>query len=252
MRIIDIHTHILHGIDDGADDEGMSLKLMGMEYEQGVRGIFCTNHSYGMKDSYAEYHRKFEKLSKLASEKYPGLSLYKGCEVLCAQEEMPEIIADIRSNVYPTMNGTKHVLTEFDPNWTEGMAEMRYCLEYLLDQDFVPIIAHAERYHVIYDDPLEDLRRLKEMGCLVQINLYSVEQDEGGVDGHRRELANLFLVHHLVDFVGTDAHNLYYKSPEAAIGARALLERYGEGYAEDILRKNAERFLHVGNPDPAL
>lgn len=243
MKIIDVHTHMLYGIDDGAFDETMSLRLMGMDYEQGVRGIFCTNHSYGMKDNYEDYHRRFEKLSKLASEKYPELSLYKGCEVLCRQEEMLEIIDDIQKSVYPTMNGTKYVLAEFSPSRTKGMAEMRHCLEYMLEYGYVPIIAHAERYHVIYDDPLENVSRLKETGCLVQINLYSVEQDKGSVDIHRKELANVFLEHHLVDFVGTDAHNLDYKSPEAAIGAKALLEQYGEEYAERVLWKNAERLL---------
>ena len=246
MKIIDIHAHMLYGIDDGAFDEKMSLKLMGMDYEQGVRGIFCTNHSYGMKDGYEDYHRRFENLSKLTSEKYLGLSLYKGCEVLCRQEAMSEIIDDIQKNVYPTMNGTKYVLAEFSPGRTKGMAEMRYCLECLLEHGYVPIIAHAETYYSIYDDPLEDMGRLKETGCLVQINLYSVEQDQGSIDGHRKELANLFLAHRFVDFVGTDAHNLDYKFPEVAVGARVLLERYGDEYAEAIFWKNAERILYAG------
>lgn len=149
MKIIDIHTHMLYGIDDGAFDEKMSLMLIGMDYEQGVRGIFCTNHSYGMQWRHEDYHRRFEKLSKLASEKYPRLYLYKGCEVLCHQEEMPEIIGDILKSVYPTMNGTKYVLAEFSPSRTKGMAEMNYCLECLLDRGYVPIIAHAERYYSI-------------------------------------------------------------------------------------------------------
>lgn len=45
MKIIEIHTHMLYGIDDGAHDSDMSLTLMDMDYDQGVRMIFCTNHS---------------------------------------------------------------------------------------------------------------------------------------------------------------------------------------------------------------
>ena len=79
---------------------------------------------------------------------------------------------------------------------------------------------------------------------MVQINLYSVEQDKGLVSGgSRKELANLFLEHQLVDFVGTDTHRLDYKSPEAAVGAAALMEKYGAEYAADILCHNAERVL---------
>ena len=90
MGIIDIHTHMLYGVDDGAEDMEMSLALMGMDYEQGVRGIFCTNHSYDMEVYYREYHRRFEKLVKAAADRYPGLSLYKGCEILCYRDEMAE------------------------------------------------------------------------------------------------------------------------------------------------------------------
>lgn len=240
---------MLYGIDDGARDLDESLKLMGMDYEQGVRGIFCTNHSdcmsYG--DNYKVYHERFERLRKLAAERYPELRLHKGCEVLCCQDDMPDTIERIRNGMYPTMNGTKYVLAEFDPGWTEGMSEMRHCLKHLLNQGFVPIIAHAERYHSIYDTPLEDVIGLKDLGCLVQINLYSVEQDKGTVDSQRKNLANLFLKHHLVDFVGTDTHNLDYKSPEALIGAKAVAEKYGGEYAQAVLWKNVEKLLGVDN-----
>ncbi len=130
-----------------------------------------------MEDYYKDYHRRFEKLSKVAADRYPGLSLYKGCEILCYREEMPEIISNIKNDIFPTMNGTDYMLLEFDPHGTEGVEEMIYCLNYALDAGYTPIIAHVERYKTIYDDPLTDLIRLKEMGCLVQINLYSVEQD---------------------------------------------------------------------------
>jgi protein-tyrosine phosphatase len=125
MKIIDIHTHMLYGIDDGANDGDMSLTLMGIDCEQGVRGIFCTNHSYGMEDNYKDYHGRFEKLRDMAEEKYPGLSLYKGCEVLCRQKKMPETIANIKNDIYPTLNGTDYVLMEFDPHGKNGMGEMQ-------------------------------------------------------------------------------------------------------------------------------
>ncbi len=54
IKIIDIHTHMLYDIDDGARDSEMSLTLMRMDYDQCVRGIFCTNHSYGMEERYLE------------------------------------------------------------------------------------------------------------------------------------------------------------------------------------------------------
>jgi len=244
MKISDIHTHILYGIDDGAYNCEMSMELIRMEYEQGVRDIFLTNHSYGVEWQPEDYHSRFNTIRALVREKYPDLSLYKGCEVLCNQNRMSELIERIRTNELPSLNGTKYVLMEFNPHATRGMAEMSYCLKYALEEDFIPVIAHAERYKAIYDDPLEDLRSLKEMGCMVQINLYSVEQDRGFVGGgSRKELANLFLYNRLVDFVGTDTHRVNYKSPEAAIGAAVIRARYDEEYADQVLYKNAEKYL---------
>lgn len=236
--IIDIHSHIVYGIDDGAEGYEQSLRLIGMEYEQGVRGIFCTSHSYGMVDHHEEYHRNFVKIKNAAQAIYSDLSLYEGCEVLCAKHNMSETMQRIEKGIFPTMNGTKYVLAEFDPYATAGMEEMRCCLEYILDHGYIPIIAHAERYRVIYDDPMHDVMRMKERGCLVQINLFSVEQDTGW----RKELANEFLEHQLVDLAGTDTHNLYYKSPKVSAGATAL-QQYGAKYANKVLYGNAMKLI---------
>ena len=244
MKIIDIHTHIIYDIDDGSRNFDMTLELIGMAYEQGVRGIFCTNHSEYMVNQYQDYYRRFEKVNSAVAEKYPEMSLYKGCEVECHQREMPQIISNIQNHIFPTMNGTEYVLMEFVPHGTNGMEEMRYCLKYALDKGYKPIIAHAERYQPVYDAPLENIIEMKELGCLVQINLYSVEQDHGSIDGgSRRILANLFLQHQLVDLAGTDTHNLYYKPPAADVGAEALRGKYGDEYADRVLFKNAEELL---------
>ena len=245
MQITDIHTHIVYGIDDGADDREMSLRLIDMEYNQGVRKIFCTSHSWSVKDCYQDYHRRFSGLKLEAEEKYPGLKLYKGCEVKCFRNEMEKTIDRIQEDIFPSMNGTRYVLAEFSPRVTDGMDEMRYCLIKLLNSGYIPIIAHAEKYHNIYSDPEEDIFFLRELGCMVQINLFSVQQDTGW----RKELANLFLEKRLVDFVGTDAHNLSYKSAEAAIGAEAIRKRYGSAYADQILSGNAEKLLITDNPE---
>ena len=236
--IIDIHSHIVYGIDDGAADYEQSLRLIGMEYEQGVRGIFCTSHSYGMVDHHEEYHKNFVKMKNAALATYRDLSLYEGCEVLCAKHDMSEIMQRIEYGIFPTMNGTRYVLAEFDPHATAGMEEMHCCLEHILDHGYVPIIAHAERYIAIYDDPIHDVMWMKEHGCLVQINLFSVEQDTGW----RKELANAFLKRQLVDLAGTDTHNLYYKSPEVSVGAMAL-QQYGAEYAHTVLYGNAMELI---------
>ena len=250
--ISDIHTHILYGMDDGAADLQMSLQLLEMEYDQGVREIFLTNHSWGMDNNYKKYHTRFEELKAIVSEKFTDLNLYKGCEILGEQDKMEAIVRKIRDDIYPTMNGSKYILMEFDPDETGGMREIEYCLKFSLDAGFIPIVAHVERYKNLYDEPYEkpydkqlsNLQFIKELGCKVQINLYSVEQDKGSVgSGSRKELANLFLRNKLVDFVGTDTHNLYYKSPEAAVGTEAIRRICDKEYADRILFGNVKEVI---------
>ena len=261
-RIIDIHTHMLYGIDDGSENLDMTLKLMQMDYEQGARGIFLTNHSYYMEDRHELYPGRFDELKGLAEEKFPELSLYKGCEVLCYRKDMKKLIERIRSGAFPTLNSSDYVLMEFEPNSTEGINEMTYCLKYAQDAGYVPVVAHVERYkniyavnhegihadseEKVYADALDYLQELRKLGCLFQINLYSVEQDEGTVGGgSRKRLANMFLENDLVDFVGTDTHRLDYKSPEAKVGAEAIRRIYGDTVANKVLYENAERMLIV-------
>lgn len=244
MKIIDIHSHMLYGVDDGSENLQMSLELIRMDYEQGVRGIFFTNHGEGVVSRIAEYNERFESISLMVGKQYPDLKLYRGCEVISRRSDMDFVIRNLESGHLPTLNRTKYVLTEFVPKQTKGMQEVDYCIDALIEGGYIPVIAHIERYSDIYDDPISNIEKLKEKGCFTQVNLYSVEQDRGRVSGGARKiLANEFLKHQLVDFVGTDTHRLDYKSPEAKIGAEKIVEKYGEDYAKRVLFENAERFL---------
>lgn len=62
MKIIDIHTHMLYGLDDGARDLSMSMQLIGMDYEQGVRGIFLTSQAEGVVGRIEDYKDRFKNL----------------------------------------------------------------------------------------------------------------------------------------------------------------------------------------------
>ena len=236
--VVDIHTHILYGIDDGAKNFEMSLQLLNMEHTQGITKVFLTNHSYDMEYTYIDYNRKFEQLREIVQRKYSNLDIYKGCEILCFKNEMTNIINNIRNNIYPTMNETQYVLIEFNPYDIDGIREIEYCLKYLLDKGYIPIIAHAERYGNSYDNPLENIIKIKELGCKIQINLYSIKQENQ--NSIRRTLANLFLNNKDVDFVGTDTHRLDYKPTEAYVGIQTIRKQCDSKYSDDILFRNSK------------
>ena len=83
VKVIDIHSHILYGIDDGSQSELETMTLIEYEYTQGVRGIFLTNHSICVISRYKEYQKNYENIIKKAKKKYKDLKLYKGCEIMC-------------------------------------------------------------------------------------------------------------------------------------------------------------------------
>lgn len=241
FKVVDIHSHILFGIDDGAYNINESLSLIKLGYGQGIRNIFCTNHSYGMENKHQDYYKNLHQLKKEINSRYSDVRLYNGCEIMCNRNKMRHIINNINNKIYPTMNNTKNVLVEFDPYLTDGMDEMLYCLCFMIDKGFTPIIAHVERYNNIYDDPLKNLFFIKEIGCLLQINLFSVEQDKG----NRKRIADICLSNNLIDFVGTDTHRLNYKPTEAITGARGVISKMGIKTGKEILFNNAKEILKI-------
>ena len=239
-HVVDIHSHMVYGVDDGSPDFESSVKMLRMAKEQGAEAIFCTSHSWGIHRTSTDYENHFCELKKIVLKEIPGLQIFRGCEIECKVPSMKKILERIRNGEFPTMNGTNYVLAEFYPYSTKNILQMTECLEAFGENGYTPIIAHAERYEDIYSDPVEDLKRLKQLGCLVQMNLFSVAQD-WNPDIVR--LANLLLENHLVDLVGSDAHRLDHRPPNILKGAKALRERYGNEYADKVLFRNAEELL---------
>ena len=112
--IYDIHCHIVPGVDDGATDIGETVKLLRMEYEQGVRTVIATPHfRFRMFETPAEKVREqFRLVEKAASEISPDLHVYLGCEFHANMEMLPML----REQKVMTMAGSRYVLTEFSHN----------------------------------------------------------------------------------------------------------------------------------------
>lgn len=98
--IYDIHCHIVPGVDDGATDIGETVKLLRMEYEQGVRTVIATPHfRFRMFETPAEKVREqFRLVEKAASEISPDLHVYLGCEFHANMEMLVEISSGVIEN----------------------------------------------------------------------------------------------------------------------------------------------------------
>ena len=126
---VDIHTHILPGVDDGAQDLSQSLELLRRAYGQGTRALVLTPHYRGRyRNNVApKLSKLFEELSLKAKQAYPELQLYLGCEV-GYELDVGEKLAE---GTVLSMNGALGVpvgkLPFPDPGWGAGGAELWLC-----------------------------------------------------------------------------------------------------------------------------
>ena len=171
-RVIDIHSHILFGIDDGADTIAESLEMLKMAEKQGVKNVFCTSHHWQAESS--DYDLNFELLKEKIISEGIDVKLHKGMEILCEDDRyFPETLRDINNGTVKTLNGTDYLLLEMSPFMSAE--EIYECVNTVFEQTGKKaVLAHIERYSVL-DGEDDVIAQLKELGCLFQINAYKID-----------------------------------------------------------------------------
>ena len=203
--MIDIHTHILPGVDDGSKDVEESIKMLGILSAQGVDTVVATPHFYIEMTDAKTFLEKRNMAAEMLEEKLnsadferPRIAL--GAEVQFYNElHMLDELEDL------CINGTNYILVEMPfIEWTERTYQV---LEQMcVNRDVVPVIAHLERYREFKKNP-ETAIWLKELGALVQINSESLYERS------TRRSALKMIKNELVAFIGSDAHNTTTRPP---------------------------------------
>ena len=235
--MIDIHMHLIPGVDDGAENMEMSLVMMARAMEQGISQIIATPHSEVFRYSKEGGRIIFKRLVDTAAKVCPEVKLYLGCEIYCETGIMDEVVEALDSGRYPTMNGTKYVLMEFS-QWVYPENTVP-CVETLVKAGYKPIIAHMERYKYLRDN-MDLVDRFRELGALIQLNAYSLFDE---MDDSIKNWARRLVQERKVDFLGTDAHRTYHRPPSAEYGLNWLYENVEQAYADAIAWGNAQTLL---------
>ena len=198
--MIDIHNHIVYGVDDGARDIDESLKMVGLYQKAGFDQIIATSHydrSRYMVDAH-EIKEKVEILNEEISKQGIDFKIYPGHEI---QVEL-DMIKKLKNGELLTLNGSKYVLCELSfVNKPNFLKDLFYNMQL---EGYIPIIAHAERYPYV-EDHIEWLEDFIKAGALVQINYASIKSHADTT----RELLQRNMVH----IIGTDAHQSEWRSP---------------------------------------
>lgn len=235
--MLDIHCHILHGLDDGSDNIEESVRMAKLAVEGGTKAIIVTPHS-NIPESFQNYFGQFyvdkfrELNSRLKAEEIP-LKIFPGHEIFAAGN----FIELMKKKKLMTLNNSDYPLVEFA--FTEHADSAYEKLRMLTAEGFTPIIAHPERYAFVVEDDFAPFR-LKAMGCLLQINKGSLK---GSFGREAYIAAHNIIGQELADFVASDAHSPYMRTPYLADAYEIISENYSEEYAELLLLTNPAKVL---------
>ena len=237
--MVDIHSHILPGVDDGSQDLTDSILMAELAVEGGTDIIVATAHSH-VPWSKPENHiidvlSACRTLSSELMKRSIPLVVLPGMEIWCG-EDLKE---GIQIGYFPGLNHTENYLIEFDFN--ASAADCRSWIRTVMELGKRPIIAHPERYICVQDDIMEAEKWVKA-GCLLQINKGSVF----GSYGRRAAQAAMDLLgKRLVYCVGSDAHSPYRRTPYMGEIRELLTQEYSPRTAMKLLDENPREILGI-------
>ena len=234
--MIDTHSHILPGIDDGSKSFAESLRILKGLAEQGITDAICTPH-YVSESTYISPRNKNEELLKTlqqkAAEKGISIDLYLGNEIYIDRE----IAKLLRlKKISPLSGKGKYLLIELP--MSGEFEQYEDILLSLKEKGWQPILAHPERYHSFQKEPAK-AEALHNHGILLQCNLGSFVGQYGK---RAKKLAKQIAKQHLIFCVGTDIH--HERDYTEYTKAQKVLRKYYQ-YAEldAILVQNARKIL---------
>lgn len=241
--MIDLHIHILPGLDDGAETMEDALEMARISVESGVDAVVASSHGnfsgYEPEELFEQYEEKFRAFREKLSEEMIPLNVYRGMEWLADDS----LLAYIRERRLPTINGSGYLLVEF--YFDSSRRYVTSALEKLSEAGYRLILAHPERYDFARRYP-ESLIELYRKEIVLQVNKGSLLGEFG-----RRAFraADYMLAKGLAGAVASDAHDPVLRSPDLDETARILDLHYGSDASEILLEETPLYILKNHNKE---
>ncbi|GGA98182.1 hypothetical protein ERX37_04530 [Macrococcus hajekii] len=236
--MIDIHNHLLIGVDDGPKTEKDAINLLNQAQEQGITDILITPHHYSgdWLNSQSSVIENIKVIEKIISEHQINIKVYPGHEIRVNEN----VINELKSGYNMTLNHSKYVLIEFPFSDYPHFAEQ--LLYQLQLNGYIPLIAHPERCKPLIKHP-EKLFSAIEKGAIAQVTSASVTGDLGE---NLKETSLRMIENNLVHIIGSDAHNAENRPFLLKEAYQVVEKELGEEYV-DLLKYNAEAILNNKN-----
>ena len=235
--MIDVHSHLVFGVDDGSKTIEESVEIIKGLYEMGVTDTIITPH-YINETIYIspklENLKKIDKIKEELLKQNINVNLYLGNEVYIDKD----ISKCVKENKICTLNNTEYILIELPmsgiyPDYLDIFLG-------LINEGFKVVLAHPERYTAFQKD-FNKIYELSEIGVLFQCNLGSILGEYGK---EATKVIKRLLKEKLVYMIGTDIHHPKKKYDMLKKATKKYKKYLNDEEIEDILKNNAKKILN--------
>ena len=272
--MIDLHVHILSGLDDGAKTLEESIQMCWISYRDGVRTIVATPHTlnglylndretilakvkelnealmkfgirnaeFGIKEPNAALHTPQSEMFFNSAFRTPhsALKILPGADIRLSEMTLPYLD---QGKMMTISDGKKYLFLEFPfqgiPYQTEEV------IFQIMTRGIIPIITHPERNLEIEQRPQRYYEMIR-MGCLGQVTAMSLTGEFGS---RVRQIAERLLKNKLIHFIASDAHSTDGRPPILSEGVRAAEKIVGKEEAQKMVTKYPQAILEGRKPD---
>ncbi|MEO0281124.1 MAG: CpsB/CapC family capsule biosynthesis tyrosine phosphatase [candidate division WOR-3 bacterium] len=231
--MIDIHNHLLYGIDDGPKDLETSLAMLKIAQNDGIKEIVLTPHiAEEFRYEIDQVKQNFETLKEKAKQESIQIKLHLGFEVRIDKDLIKKYEDNI--NVLTINEIGKYILLEFP--FLDIPLYYKEIIKYFTSQDITPIIVHPFRNRKIFSN-ISFIEELLNLGVLFQFNTDDVLN---------KSVFSLFLKvfkKNLVHFVSSDAHSIDLRPPILSSSYNVIEKNFGKNVATKIFYENPSKVI---------
>lgn len=221
--MVDIHSHIVFGVDDGAQTIEDSVAMLEMAAAGGTTDIVATPHS----DLQFNYDSDLviRRIAEIQSRMGDKIRIHKGCDFHLFYDNIENCKAD-KSKF--TINGQRYLMVEFAD--TAIPKTIVSIFHEMVAHDITPVITHPERNRLLMGRVNEMVQWIRD-GCLIQVTANSFT---GRFGKSAQESAHKLMRRNMVHFIASDAHDTEWRPPDLREPYKLIANEYGEHIAEKL------------------